>query len=78
MSSAAPSPPALVEGPPPPSHGVYGLVAEYQNFKSFMACGRSGSLMSLICWEMFMFIFLTAETARAGAAERPAYGKGKS
>uniref|UniRef100_A0A6B0TQS9 Putative secreted protein n=1 Tax=Ixodes ricinus TaxID=34613 RepID=A0A6B0TQS9_IXORI len=32
--------------------------------------GRSGSLMSLICWGKFMF--LTADTALAGAADRPA------
>lgn len=37
---------------------------------TLMACGKSGSFMSLICCGMF--IFLTALTARAGAADRPA------
>jgi len=41
-----------------------------QNLRSLMAWGRSGSLMSLICCGIF--IFLTADTARAGAAEIPA------
>lgn len=41
-----------------------------QNLRSLMAWGRSGSLISLICWGMFMFF--TAETARAGAAAMPA------
>lgn len=41
-----------------------------QNLRSLIAWGRSGNLMSLICWGMF--IFFTAETARAGAAAIPA------
>lgn len=42
-----------------------------QNLRSLIAAGRSGSLMSLICCGRFMF--LTAETARAGAAAKPAW-----
>lgn len=41
-----------------------------QNLRSLIACGRSGNLMSFICCGMF--IFFTAETARAGAAAMPA------
>lgn len=41
-----------------------------QNLRSLIACGRSGNLMSLICCGMFMFF--TADTARAGAAAMPA------
>ena len=41
-----------------------------QNLRSFIACGRSGNFMSFICCGIF--IFLTAETARAGAAVIPA------
>lgn len=41
-----------------------------QNLRSFMACGRSGSFISFICCGIF--IFFTAETARAGAAVIPA------
>ena len=40
-----------------------------QNFRSLMAPGRSGSLMSLICWARLMFF--TTDTARAGAAAKP-------
>ena len=40
------------------------------NFRSLIACGSSGSLISLICWGMFMFF--TAEMALVGAAESPA------
>ena len=35
-----------------------------------IACGSSGSLISLICWGIF--IFFTAEIALVGAAESPA------
>lgn len=41
-----------------------------QNLRSFIACGKSGNFISFICCGMF--IFLTAETARAGAAVIPA------
>lgn len=41
-----------------------------QNLRSFIACGKSGSFMSFICCGIF--IFFTAETARAGAAVIPA------
>lgn len=41
-----------------------------QNLRSFMACGKSGSFISFICCGIFMFF--TAETARAGAAVIPA------
>lgn len=46
-----------------------------QNFKSFIACGKSGSFMSFICCGIF--IFFTADTARAGAAAIPAFNKYK-
>merc|ERR1719234_2917285 len=39
-------------------------------FRSLIACGRSGNLMSLICWGMF--IFLIEEIALVGAAAKPA------
>lgn len=42
-----------------------------QNLRSLIACGKSGSLMSFICCGMFMF--LTADTALAGAAIIPAW-----
>lgn len=41
-----------------------------QNLRSFIACGKSGNFISFICCGIF--IFLTAETARAGAAVIPA------
>jgi hypothetical protein len=41
-----------------------------QNLRSFIACGKSGSFISFICCGIFMFF--TAETARAGAAAIPA------
>lgn len=41
-----------------------------QNLRSFIACGRSGNFISFICCGMF--IFFTADTARAGAAVIPA------
>lgn len=41
-----------------------------QNLRSFIAWGKSGNFISFICCGMF--IFLTAETARAGAAVIPA------
>lgn len=41
-----------------------------QNLRSFIACGKSGSFISFICCGIFMFF--TAETARAGAAVIPA------
>lgn len=41
-----------------------------QNLRSFIACGKSGSFISFICCGIF--IFFTAETARAGAAVIPA------
>ena len=40
------------------------------NFKSLIACGNSGSLISLICCGIF--IFFTAEIALVGAADNPA------
>jgi hypothetical protein len=43
----------------------------YQNFRSLIACGKSGNFISLICCGIF--IFFTADTARAGAAVIPAY-----
>lgn len=41
-----------------------------QNLRSFIACGKSGSFISLICCGIFMFF--TADTARAVAAVIPA------
>ena len=41
-----------------------------QSFRSLMACGSSGSLISLICCGMFMFF--TADIALVGAADNPA------
>jgi len=49
---------------------IHPRVVTGQNLKLLMALGRSGNLMSFICWGRFMF--LTADTARAGAAARPA------
>ena len=40
------------------------------SFKSLIACGNSGSLISLICCGIF--IFFTAEIALVGAADNPA------
>jgi len=46
------------------------VVKSDHNFRSLIACGSSGSLMSFICCGMFMF--LTAEIALVGAADNPA------
>lgn len=51
-------------------HKIEVIKRRCQNLRSLIAAGRSGSLMSLICCGRFMF--LTAETARAGAAAKPA------
>lgn len=43
----------------------------YHSFKSLIACGSSGNLMSLSCCGRF--IFLTADKALVGAADKPAW-----
>ena len=50
-------------------------VQRNHNFKSLIACGSSGNLMSLICCGMFMF--LTAEMALVGPADKPAWKSAK-
>ena len=48
-----------------------GWLCNYNHsFRSLMACGSSGNLMSFSCCGRFMFF--TAVRARVGAAEMPA------
>ena len=51
------------------------LCNDDHSFRSLMACGSSGNLMSFSCCGRF--IFFTAVRARVGAAEMPACNRSR-